>query len=93
MDKAEARRIADKDLVFYRALGYEQIAAKIGSQENFDRVSESGEPYQIEFDFFYDDSESKNIRVCGIVSYSGWTDFFPVSSDFIIAPEGYFVGE
>ncbi len=93
MDKIEARAIAEKDLEFYRAMSYEQIAAKIGESESFERVSEQGEPYQIEFNFFYDDHEAENIRIMGIVSYSGWTDIFPVSNDFIVAPNGDFVGE
>jgi len=93
MDKTEAKMIAENDLEVYRTLSYEEIVGKIGNQENFERVSENGEPYQIEFDFFYDDAASGNIRVAGIVSYSGWTDFFPVSNDFIIAPDGKFIGE
>jgi len=93
MDKAEARLVAEKDLEFYRAMSYEQIAAKVGKQENFERISENGEAYQIEFDFFYDDNESGNIRVGGTVSYSRLTDFLPVSNDFIIAPDGKFIGE
>lgn len=93
MDKNEARAIAEKGLECYRAKSYKEIAAKIGGQESFERVSEKGEPYQIEFDFFYDGFEKKNIRVLGMVSYSLWTDVSPVSSDFIIAPDGRFVGE
>ena len=93
MDKVEASRIADKDLEYYRRLSYEEIASKRGTQEAFERTSESGEPYQIEFDFIDEDSESGNIRVWAMVSYSWWTDFSPVSSDFIMAPDGSFIGE
>ena len=93
MDKNEARAIAEKDLEFYRAMSYEEIARKIGNAASFERVSEKGEKYQIEFDFFYDGFEETDIRVVGMVSYSLWTDFSPVSSDFIIAPDGTFVGE
>jgi hypothetical protein len=59
MTKAEAKAIAQSDLEFYRAMSYEQIAIKIGNAESFERVTERGEPYQIEFDFFYDDDISK----------------------------------
>lgn len=93
MDKAEAREIAEKDLQFYRGMSYEALEQKIGYPESFERVSERGEPYQIEFDFFYDDVANKTIRVLAAVSYSAWTDFFPVSNDFIIASTGEFVGE
>lgn len=93
VDKSEAKAIAEKELQFYRGLPHGQIAAKIGTQESYERVSERGEPYQIEFDFFYDDAESGNIRVVGMVSYSGWTEFFPVGSAFIVAQDGTFVGD
>lgn len=93
MDKVEAKEIAERDLEFYRALSYTEFAAKIGEQENFERITEQGEPYRIEFDFMFDDDEQKTVRVMGIVSYNGWTDLFPVSNDFIIAPNGEFIGE
>ena len=93
MDKTRARAIAENELQFYREMTYEAISAKIGEQEGFERITEEGEAYQIEFDFFFDDNKSGNIRVAGIVGYSGWTNFFPVSSDFIIAPNGEFIGE
>ena len=93
MNKAEARAVAEKDLQVYRAMSYEEIKKKIGDQDSFERVSEKGEPYQIEFDFFYDDSQSGNIRVVGTVSYSLWTDLAPLASDFIVAPTGKFIGE
>jgi hypothetical protein len=93
MDKNEARAIAECELEAYRAMSYEEIITKLGEQESFERVSEKGEPYQIEFEFFYDDAEEKNIRVSAAVSYSGWTYFSPVSDDFIMAPNGSFVGE
>ncbi len=85
--------LAENELEFYREMTYQTISAKIGEQESFERLTEQGEAYQIEFDFFFDDNKSGNIRVAGIVSYSGWTDFFPVSSSFIIAPNGEFIGE
>jgi hypothetical protein len=93
VNQAEAKEIAEKDLEFYSALSYQELAVKIGEVEHFERLSNLDETYQIEFQFFYDDSESQNIRVLAAVSYSGWTDFFPVSKDFIITKDGCFVGE
>ena len=88
MDKTEAIEIAEKELESYRVMSYAEIAKKIGEAESFERISDRGEPYQIEFDFFYDDKLDKSIRVIGMVSHSAWTDFSPVSNDFIIAPNG-----
>ena len=93
MDKREAKRIAEKDLEYYRAMSYEDIAAKLGEAESFSRFDLSGEAYQIEFEFDYDNGLDGNIRVSSAVSYKWWTDFVPVCSDFIIAPDGRFIGE
>ena len=93
MNKEEAVEIAEKELEKFRALSYEEIASKIGKQENFEYSTEKGEPYRVEVDVFYDDSEDQNIRVISMISYSFWTDISPVSSGFIVAPDGRFVGE
>ena len=93
LDKPGAIAIAEQDLKFYRGLPYSELERKIGGQESFSRVTRDKIPYQIEFNFFYDDAVSRNIRVIGSVSYSGWTDFFPVSGVFIVAPTGEFIGE
>ena len=93
MDKNEAKAIAESELESYRAMPYELIAAKIGYPESFERQSSDGHSYQVEFHCFYDDSYDRNIRVICNVSYSGWTYFSPVSDDFIIAPDGSFIGE
>lgn len=93
MDKNEASQIAEKDLEFYRSLSYDEILSRIGVQESFEKVSDRGEPYQIEFDFMFDDHDEKTIRVWAMVSHSFWTDFIPVTNSFIIAPNGDFKGE
>ena len=93
MNKAEAIALANKELESLRGLHYETLRSRIGQAEGFDRVSEKGEPYQVEFDYFFDDKTEENIRVVAMISYSFWTSFAPVSSDFIIARNGRFVGE
>ncbi len=93
MNKAEAASIIKNELAQYRKLPYEELVRKIGEQETFEKVSETGEKYQIEVDFFFDDEGEKTLRVAGMISYSFWTDFSPVCSDFIIAPDGKFIDE
>ena len=93
MDNSLARVIAEEELVAYRNMSYDSIRRKIGYPESFERVSDLGEPYQIEIDFFYDNHKEGNIRVVAAVSFNFWTDFSPVSSDFIIAQTGDFIGE
>jgi hypothetical protein len=91
--RAEALRIVERYLETYRRLDYSELVLKIGEQETFDGKSEAGEKYQVEIDFFYDDEQTKNLRVAGSVSFGLITDFAPVADDFIIAPDGSFIGE
>ena len=93
MDRRQAVEIGKRELASYRALSYEELVASIGNDGGFERGSEAGEDYQVEFECFWDDRENKNIRVSAAISYSGWTDFLPVSTDFIMTPDGSFIGE
>ncbi len=86
-------RILENKLSEYRKLSYSELVEKIGESETFEGKNEKGEDYQIEIEFFFDGHEETDLRVCGAICYSGWTDFFPVSSDFIISPDGKFIGE
>jgi hypothetical protein len=93
MNKEEAINILEDRLSEYRKLDYSKLVKKIGEQETFEGKTEVGEEYRIEFDFFFDGHEKTDLRVLGMISYSFWTDFRPISSDFIIAPDEKFVGE
>src|SRR5687768_5202688 len=93
MTSDEAVKIAEKYLETYRRLSYSELVLKIGEQEVFEGVSADGENYQIEVEFFYDDEKNKNLRVSALISWNLATSFAPVNTDFIIAPNGNFVGE
>ncbi len=93
MNKIEAVEILERELVQYRKLPYSDLVKKMGEQETFEKINERGEKFQVEVDFFFDNEEEKTIRVLAMLSYSLWTDFSPVSRDFIVAPNGKFVGE
>ncbi len=45
MDKAEAAAIVEKDLEFYRAMPYAEVASRLDDQESFERISDRGKPY------------------------------------------------
>ncbi len=88
MNKTKALIIIENELTQYRKLPYEELVRKIGEQETFEKVNEADENYQIEIDFFFDDEEKKTLRVTGLISYGFRTDFSPICSEFIIAPDG-----
>ena len=93
MNNVDAKKLAERELEGYRKLSYQEIVSKIGEPEIFERIDDEGEPYRVEIEFFYHSADMNDIRVSAAVSYSFWTDLVAVSSDFIIAPDGTFVGE
>ncbi len=93
MNKVEAVEILERELAQYRKLPYSDLVKKIGEQETFEKITERSKKYQIEVDFLFDDEEKKTIRVLAMLSYSFWTDFSPITSSFIVAPDGKFIGE
>jgi len=93
MTRIEALRIIEQYLETYRRLDYSELILKIGEQETFEGENEAGEKNQIEIDFFYDDEKTKNFRITGMISFNLATDYAPVTSDFIISPDGKFIGE
>lgn len=93
MTKTEAITIIERFLNQFRKISYESLVEKIGKQKTFEETTEKGEDYRIEIDFFFDGHEETNLRVVAMISYSFWTDFSPISTDFIMHPSGNFVGE
>ena len=93
MKKEQAIDILENKLIEFRKLTYSELVEKIGNQETFEGETQTGEPYQIEVDFFFDDEKEKTLRVTAMISYSFITDFAPVTSDFIIAPNGKYISE
>jgi hypothetical protein len=57
------------------------------------RHAGSGTPYQVEAEAFWDSTKEGDLRVIVKVDDVGWRAFVPLSEDFILAPDGSFVGE
>ena len=93
MKKDEAAKIVNEYLAQYRCKSFHELIEKVGEQENFEGRTDDSKSYQIEVMFNYDDEEEKTVRVSVAISYSLWTDFVPVISDFIMSPDGTFIGE
>ncbi len=93
MDANEARPILVERLARYRQHPYERLAQLVGSQEVEEREGASGTLYQLEFDFFWDDSPGGDVRVVGSIDDGGLRVVFPLTCSFIKAADGSFVGE
>ena len=93
MDREEATSILARQLMPYRAIPYAQLATLIGTVETAEITAPSGTRYQLEFEIFWDSEPKGDIRVLGSIDDGGLWAFFPLSLDFIVAPDGTLVGE
>ena len=91
MDKDEARALVDDRLLQLRQLSYHQLRDL--EKERSEVVAESGVTYQIVSYVLEDDKKQGHVRVCVAADDGGWHAFGPLVSDFIIAPDGTFIGE
>ena len=60
---------------------------------SFEVEAESGTWYQGGIQVFWDDKPDGAIRVMASIDDGGWRAFVPLTDDFILAPDGTFVGE
>jgi len=93
MDKAEAKSLLSQELSRYRELPYAELFSLIDHSETVERTAPSGVIYQIEMQVFIDEVSLQTLRVMGSIDDGGWRAFSPLSDDFILAPDGSFVGE
>lgn len=93
MDKTEALQLLEQTLTGYRDRTYAELQELIAEPEVREVVGPSGAKYQIEVQSFWDDGRGGNLRVLGAIDDGGWRAFSPLCSDFIMAPDGSFIGE
>lgn len=93
MNEDEAKAILEQELDEYRRRPYSKLLCLVESGETVERRSPSGVTYQVEVQVFFDDESRLNLRVAGAIDDGGWRAFKPLCDDFIIAPDGTFVGE
>lgn len=96
MNKQDAHEILKSELLTYRSKEYEELAAIIGSPLNYERQGPSGATYHVEIQAFWDKPRESNgnIRVIASIDDGRFlSSFIPLSSDFILGPDGNFVGE
>jgi hypothetical protein len=73
-------------VLFVEVMGEEQATTR-------EVVAASGAVYQIETQVFWDGKPERDIRVMVSVDDGGISAFKPLTDDFIVAPDGSFVGE
>ena len=93
MNKEEALRVLHSVLMHYRERPYPELTRLIGRQETFEITAVSGSRYQIEIEAFWDDKANGNVRALGSINDCGTRAYLPLCRDFIMTPNGSFVGE
>ncbi len=93
MNTKEARSILSDVISDLRELPYEELSRFIEDPGLLEMTGDSGTWYQLEIIVFIDDPKAQTLRVSVGIDDGGWRAFYPVTDDFIIAPDGSFVGE
>ena len=94
MDRSEAAKILQDHISLYRAKPYAELKSLIGNVQVHGVAGQSGAEYTLEFDMMWDSDPDGDIRVIGAIDDGTFRSAFsPLSDDFILSPDGKFVGE
>jgi hypothetical protein len=94
MNNVEGRALAEAALSRLRGMTYGDLVDRfLNAADHEEVVGPSGTTYQIEIDAFWDSGKPGDLRVTVAVDDGGLRAFAPLTTDFIIAPDGTFVGE
>lgn len=96
MNKIEAQNILGEELLPFRDKSYDELRKLMGSPTVIERNSENGVTYIIEVEVFWDDPKQTggNLRVLGSIDDGNFLSALqPFTSEFIMDPDGNFIGE
>ena len=93
MDKEKAMAVLAEQLRLYRTKSYAELKDLLGQVDAYEVATPDGLSYQIEIQVFWDGIPDGNIRVIGAIDDGRWRAFSPLSDDFIMTPDGAFLGE
>ena len=95
MQKQQYLELLEPIVAEYRQKPYAFWRRQIGGEPIVMEVTAGdGRACQVEIDALWDQSKPEgNIRVLVMIDDGRWRTFFPVSTDFVVAPDGSFVGE
>ena len=93
MDQVEARGILRAHLDEWRRRTYAELKSEVGESRQLQTTGQSGTQYQVDVQVRWDDKPNGDIRVLGGIDDGGWRAFAPLTDDFILGPDGKFVGE
>jgi hypothetical protein len=83
----------DEWLKEFRQRSYRDLVLLIGHPQTRVVAGQDGKKYQLEADVIWDGKKGEDIRVIVMGDDGGWRAFKPLAHDFVMAPDGSFVGE
>jgi hypothetical protein len=94
-NKTEAAELLENEVNKRRTLSYDELLKWIEDDKKVHQelIGTSGTAYQIELYAMWDDKKAKTICFWGNIDGDSISAFRPMSSTFIKAPDGKFVGE
>ena len=94
MNKSEAEKVLKHYMDQYREKPYGKLVTLMGNVQVYEVKGSSGAQYTLEFDVMWDGKTKDDIRVIGAIDDGTLRNAFsPLSDDFILTPDGRFVGE
>ena len=93
MDQIEARGVLRAHLDEWRRRTYAELTSEVSESRQLQTTGQSGTQYQVDVQVRWDDKPNGDIRVLGGIDDGGWRAFAPLTEDFILGPDGKFVGE
>jgi hypothetical protein len=94
MERQEAREVLRDELARFRTQSHEQLQRLLKTPITCERRVSSGTSYTIEIQAFWDSHPGGDIRVQGSVDDGSLRRAVrPLCDDFIMAPDGTYVGE
>ncbi len=76
-----------------RTRSFDELRGMVDDPRTESTTGASGTSYQVEVQVFWDDRPETKLRVMASIDDGGLSAFRPRSDDFIMAPDGSFVGE
>ena len=94
MDTTEARIILDEIVRWYRGLSYTQLVALVGKYDGFVQVTApSGTEYNLQTMIVWDDLQVRTNNIRAFVWIDDGNLYDRIGDDFIVDPQGHFIGE
>jgi hypothetical protein len=93
MDKKEAQQLLKARVNQLRAISYHDLLGLLDKETVIEMEGVSGRHYSIETSVFWDGAKDRDLRVIVAIDDEGWRAYAPMTDDFIMAPDGSFVGE